>query len=54
MIGWPVAPALATAFMIFVIAVIGYFPDTRPALYVGIFWLLLLAVAYKIWVKPKI
>ncbi len=53
-IGWPIAPILATAFMIFVIAMIGYFPDSRPALYVGAAWLALLAVAYKVWVKPKI
>ena len=50
-IGWPIAPILATAFMIFVIAMIGYFPDSRPALYVGAAWLALLAVAYKVWVK---
>ncbi|MHA3055964.1 amino acid permease [Acinetobacter sp. ANC 4633] len=52
-IGWPVAPIIATAFMIFVIAMIGYFPDSRPALYVGAIWLVLLAVAHKFLVKPK-
>ena len=33
---WPVAPALTIAFMVFVIALLGYFPDTRVALMVGI------------------
>ncbi|MCU4316931.1 amino acid permease [Acinetobacter bereziniae] len=52
-VGWPVAPILATAFMVFVIAMIGYFPASRPALYVGAIWLALLAVAYQLWVKPR-
>ncbi|WP_111895433.1 amino acid permease [Acinetobacter sp. MB5] len=52
-IGWPIAPILATAFMIFVIAMIGYFPDSRPALYVGAAWLALLAVAHKFLVSAK-
>lgn len=52
-IGWPIAPILATAFMIFVIAMIGYFPDSRPALYVGVAWLALLAVAHKFLVSEK-
>lgn len=52
-IGWPIAPILATAFMIFVIAMIGYFPDSRPALYVGAAWLALLAVAHKFLVSKK-
>ena len=52
-IGWPIAPILATAFMIFVIAMIGYFPDSRPALYVGAAWLALLAVAHKFLVSEK-
>lgn len=52
-IGWPIAPILATAFMIFVIALIGYFPDSRPALYVGAAWLAILAAAYQLWVKPQ-
>ena len=52
-IGWPVAPIIATAFMIFVIAMIGYFPDSRPALYVGAIWLVFLTVAHKFLVKPK-
>ena len=33
---WLVAPALTIAFMVFVIALLGYFPDTRVALMVGL------------------
>lgn len=52
-IGWPIAPIIATLFMLFVIAIIGYFPDSRPALYVGAIWLVILTVAYYIWIRPK-
>jgi len=33
---WPVGPLLAIAFMVFVIAVLGYFPRTQAALVVGV------------------
>ncbi|WP_044875099.1 amino acid permease [Pseudomonas sp. LFM046] len=49
---WPVAPAAAIAFMVFVFGVLGYFPDSRPALWVGAVWIALLAVAYWLWVRP--
>ncbi|ESK56443.1 amino acid permease [Acinetobacter tjernbergiae] len=52
-IGWPIAPAFAIAFMVFIFGVIAYFPDSRPAIYVGATWLFLLWIAYTIWVKPK-
>jgi histidine transporter len=52
-IGWPIAPAFAIAFMLFIFGVIAYFPDSRPAIYVGATWLFLLWIAYTIWVKPK-
>uniref|UniRef100_UPI00406BF6B0 amino acid permease n=1 Tax=Pseudomonas sp. F3-2 TaxID=3141539 RepID=UPI00406BF6B0 len=51
---WPVAPMVATAFMLFVFGVLGYFPDTRPALVVGAVWIVLLVIAYRLWVKPKL
>lgn len=54
MIAWPVAPIIATLFMLFVIGLIGYFPATRPALYVGLGWLALLFVMYQLYVKNKI
>lgn len=52
-IGWPIAPAFAIIFMLFILAMMGYFPDSRPAIYVGAGWLILLWIAYMIWVKPK-
>jgi histidine transporter len=39
--------------MLFIFGVIAYFPDSRPAIYVGATWLVLLWIAYTIWVKPK-
>ncbi|MBS5839693.1 MAG: amino acid permease [Pseudomonas sp.] len=49
---WPYAPIAATVFMVFIFGVLGYFPDTRAALIVGAVWILLLIVAYRLWVKP--
>ncbi|WDU61936.1 amino acid permease [Pseudomonas poae] len=49
---WPYAPAAAIAFMLFVFGVLGYFPDTQAALLVGAVWIVLLVVAYLLWVKP--
>ncbi|MNO83672.1 Proline-specific permease ProY [compost metagenome] len=49
---WPAAPAAAIAFMLFIFAVLGYFPDSRAALWVGLIWIGLLFVAYRIWVRP--
>ncbi len=49
---WPYAPMAAIAFMVFIFGVLGYFPDTRPALIVGAIWIGLLVLAYQIWVKP--
>jgi len=51
--GWPYAPAFAIGFMVFILVMMGYFPDSRPAIYVGITWLALLTLAYRIWVKPQ-
>ena len=48
---WPAASILAIAFMGLVIGVLGFFEDTRVALYVGAAWLGLLVVAYRLWVK---
>jgi histidine transporter len=49
---WPYAPAAAIVFMLFVFGVLGYFPDTQAALMVGAVWIVLLVVAYLLWVKP--
>jgi histidine transporter len=49
---WPYAPAAAIVFMLFIFGVLGYFPDSRAALIVGAVWIVLLVIAYRIWVKP--
>ena len=48
---WPIASILTMAFMALVIVILGVFEDTRVALYVGATWLVLLLVAYKLWVR---
>jgi histidine transporter len=50
---WPVGPALAIAFMLFVIGVLGYVEDTRVALYVGAGWVALLSLAWYLRGKPE-
>lgn len=52
-IGWPYAPTFAVSFMLFILAMIAYFPDSRPAIYVGIVWLGILWLAYHFKIKPK-
>ena len=49
---WPYAPIAAIAFMVFIFGVLGYFPETQAALMVGVVWIVLLVVAYLLWVKP--
>ncbi|MBW1249966.1 amino acid permease [Pseudomonas tolaasii] len=49
---WPYAPAAAIVFMLFVFGVLSYFPDTQAALLVGAVWIVLLVIAYLLWVKP--
>lgn len=43
---WPFSSILALAFLVFVLVMLGYSPDTRVALYVGAGWVALLTVAY--------
>ena len=43
---WPVGPALTIAFMVFVIALLGFFKDTQVALIVGFVWVALLSIAF--------
>jgi len=43
---WPLGPACAIVFMLFIFGVLAWFPDTRMALYVGIAWLALLSLGY--------
>ncbi|MDO5753944.1 amino acid permease [Arthrobacter sp.] len=47
---WPLASVLTALFMAGVLALLGLYPDTRVALWVGGAWLVLLAVAFKLWV----
>jgi histidine transporter len=49
---WPYAPAAAIVFMLFVFGVLGYVPDTQAALLLGAVWIVLLVLAYLLWVKP--
>ncbi|CNC21794.1 amino acid permease [Yersinia intermedia] len=48
---WPVAPILTIIFMAFIIAVLGYFPDTRIAMYVGVAWVALMTLAWWVWLR---
>ncbi|POH59279.1 amino acid permease [Arthrobacter glacialis] len=48
---WPLASMVTGAFMVGVIVLLGIYPDTRVALYVGGIWLVLLAIANKLWVR---
>ncbi|MFD1261741.1 amino acid permease [Entomomonas asaccharolytica] len=50
---WPIAPILTTLFMVFVVVLLGFFKETRVALYVGIIWVVLLVIAYYLFVKSK-
>jgi AAT family amino acid transporter len=43
---WPLSSLLALAFLAFVLVMLGYSPDTRVALYVGVAWVALLTAAY--------
>ena len=49
---WPYAPIAAIVFMVFIFGVLGYFPETQAALMVGVVWIVMLVVAYLLWVKP--
>ena len=50
---WPAGPIAAILFMLFVFGVLGYFPGTQAALAVGVVWISLLCVAYRLWVHPN-
>jgi amino acid transporter, AAT family len=45
---WPLSSVVCLAFLAFVLVMLGYSPDTRVALYVGVAWVLLLTLAYKV------
>ncbi|WP_237762444.1 amino acid permease [Arthrobacter sp. ERGS1:01] len=48
---WPAASAATALFMAGVIVLLGLYPDTRVALWVGGAWLVLLAAAFRLWVR---
>ncbi|BAP42689.1 amino acid permease [Pseudomonas sp. LJDD11] len=50
---WPWGPAAAIVFMVFIFGVLGWFPNSRAALMVGAVWVVLLVLAYYIWVQPN-
>ncbi|MBC9943333.1 amino acid permease [Leucobacter sp. cx-328] len=50
---WPVGSYLAVAFILFVIVMVGIVPESRPALWVGLVWIALLAVCYKLFVPAR-
>ncbi|WKA63495.1 proline-specific permease ProY [Pectobacterium aroidearum] len=56
-LAFPLRGGIATSvfgiiFLFFIIGLIGYFPDTRVSLYVGIIWIVLLLVGY-VWKKKR-
>ncbi|RUR90626.1 proline-specific permease ProY [Pectobacterium polaris] len=50
--GGIVTSVFGIVFLLFIIGLIGYFPDTRVSLYVGIIWIVLLLVGY-VWKKKR-
>lgn len=45
---WPTGTIVSIIFMVFIIGLLGLFDSTRPALYVGLIWIIGLAVVYGI------
>ena len=50
---WPYGQWAAIGFLLFVIAVLAVVADTRVALVVGLVWLALLTVAYRVFVARR-
>ena len=50
---WPVGPAFAIAFMVLCICLLGINEGSRPALYSGAIWIVLLVIVYNAVVKSK-
>ncbi|AUX92627.1 proline-specific permease ProY [Mixta gaviniae] len=45
--------AFGVLFLLFIIGMIGYFPDTRVSLYVGAIWIVLLLAGYKLMMRRR-
>lgn len=50
---WPAASYVTIAFVIAVLALIAIVPDTRPAIYVGVGWVALIAACYWFFVRSR-
>lgn len=48
---WPIASYLSLAFMIFVVVLFAFFPDTQLALIAGLLWCLFLGVIYAVFMR---
>ncbi|WP_072688023.1 amino acid permease [Rhodococcus marinonascens] len=51
---WPYGQLIVIGFLVFVMAVLAFDADTRVALIVGAVWLVLLALAFRRWVRPEL
>ena len=51
--GGSVMSVIGILFLVFIIALIGYFPDTRLSLYAGAIWVVLLLVSYRLFKKKR-
>ncbi|MBS0910088.1 MULTISPECIES: proline-specific permease ProY [Tatumella] len=51
--GGSVMSVIGILFLVFIIALIGYFPDTRLSLYAGAIWVVLLLVSYRLFKKKS-
>ncbi|ACS86685.1 proline-specific permease ProY [Musicola paradisiaca] len=45
--------AVGVVFLLFIIGLIGYFPDTRISLFAGLAWMVMLLVSYALWQRRK-
>ncbi|MCC8368138.1 amino acid permease [Xenorhabdus sp. PB61.4] len=51
---WPTAPIITIVFMSAIILLLGYFEQTRDALYIGAGWVIILTIAYFFSIKKKL
>jgi histidine transporter len=52
--GWPIASYLALAFLIFVVVMFAFFPETQIALIAGVISSVLLGLYYKFFIQKKV
>ncbi|WP_340607919.1 amino acid permease [Xenorhabdus bharatensis] len=51
---WPIAPIITIVFMSAIILLLGFFEQTRDALYIGAGWVIILTLAYFFSIKKKL